>query len=251
MNTMERVREHHEIAKSVFPEDLIVGVFLYGSQNYGMDDELSDVDTKCIFVPSFDDLVFPLPLHNREEVLENNEHITFTDIRNFVRSIRLCDTTFIEVMFTKYFVLGPMFQGLWRDFASHRAEFAYYNPAGFVNVGYRDMQAVLKRQENTAYNPKLAAMVKRYEFLARDYLAKAELESLYCPKEHEWLLQVKRGKCDIEDGMAMQREAVENLRKYSEITKDLEGKLDTFVQEMLENYQRAFIWEQIKKEKLK
>lgn len=39
MDTMKRVREHYEIAKSIFPEDLIVGVFLYGSQNYGMGDE--------------------------------------------------------------------------------------------------------------------------------------------------------------------------------------------------------------------
>ena len=31
MDIMTRVREHYEIAKSIFPEDLIVGAFLYGS----------------------------------------------------------------------------------------------------------------------------------------------------------------------------------------------------------------------------
>ena len=36
MDVMARVREHYEIAKSIFPEDLIIGVFLYGSQNYNM-----------------------------------------------------------------------------------------------------------------------------------------------------------------------------------------------------------------------
>ena len=50
---MKRVREHYDEALEYFPEDKIVGVFLQGSQNYGLDYEDSDVDTKLITVPSF------------------------------------------------------------------------------------------------------------------------------------------------------------------------------------------------------
>ena len=55
---MTRVREHYEVAKTLIPEDRIVGVFLYGSQNYNMDGPNSDVDTKCLVVPSFEEIAF-------------------------------------------------------------------------------------------------------------------------------------------------------------------------------------------------
>lgn len=35
----------------------VLGVFLQGSQNYGLDYEGSDIDTKAIIIPSFDDFV--------------------------------------------------------------------------------------------------------------------------------------------------------------------------------------------------
>lgn len=34
-----------------------VGVFIYGAQNYQMDTEKSDIDTKAIVLPRFDDIV--------------------------------------------------------------------------------------------------------------------------------------------------------------------------------------------------
>ena len=53
---MNRVREHYNEAKLYFPEDRIVGIFLQGSQNYGLDLPTSDVDTKLIVVPTFKDI---------------------------------------------------------------------------------------------------------------------------------------------------------------------------------------------------
>ena len=43
---MKRVQEHYDEALQYFPEEQIVGVFLQGSQNYELDYEGSDVDTK-------------------------------------------------------------------------------------------------------------------------------------------------------------------------------------------------------------
>lgn len=56
MDTMHRVLEHYDEAKTLFPEDRIVGIFLQGSQNYGLDLPTSDVDTKLIVVPTFQEL---------------------------------------------------------------------------------------------------------------------------------------------------------------------------------------------------
>lgn len=35
----------------------VLGVFLYSSQNYEMDTENSDIDTKAIIIPNFEDLI--------------------------------------------------------------------------------------------------------------------------------------------------------------------------------------------------
>ena len=47
----KRVKEHYVEALEYFPERSIVGLFLQGSQNYGLDTPNSDIDTKLIVVP--------------------------------------------------------------------------------------------------------------------------------------------------------------------------------------------------------
>ena len=58
---MARLKEHYAAAAAIIPKDRILGIFLQGSQNYGMATEKSDVDTKCIILPSFEDIVFNKP----------------------------------------------------------------------------------------------------------------------------------------------------------------------------------------------
>ena len=54
---------------------------LSGSQNYGLDTENSDVDTKSIFIPNFSTLLFTKKLLSETWILDNNEHIEAKDVR--------------------------------------------------------------------------------------------------------------------------------------------------------------------------
>jgi hypothetical protein len=56
---MNRVWEHYHRAIAHYGIENVLGVFLYGSQNYNCDIEGSDVDTKCILVPD----LYHLALH--------------------------------------------------------------------------------------------------------------------------------------------------------------------------------------------
>lgn len=80
MDVTARVREHYEIAKTIVPEELIIGCFLYGSQNYDMADEQSDVDTRVLVVPSLADVVSARRPVSFEYHCENGEHINFKDL---------------------------------------------------------------------------------------------------------------------------------------------------------------------------
>ena len=53
---MDCMREHYNDALAQYPEHRIVGIFYQGSGNYGLDYEGSDVDTKCVIVPTIQQL---------------------------------------------------------------------------------------------------------------------------------------------------------------------------------------------------
>ena len=61
---MARLAEHYEEAKQYFDESRIVGIFIQGSQNYGLDYEGSDIDTKLIVVPTFEEIAFNKKPHS-------------------------------------------------------------------------------------------------------------------------------------------------------------------------------------------
>ena len=78
---MDQVMAHLEEAKQYFDENSIVGIFLQGSQNYGLDYEGSDIETKLIICPTIKQIAFNKKPVSTTHVRENNEHIDFKDIR--------------------------------------------------------------------------------------------------------------------------------------------------------------------------
>lgn len=83
---MKRLKEHYQILQEKGYE--IVGLFLQGSQNYNLDYELSDVDSKAIVLPSLDDILLNKPMTSTTLVLDNNEHIDIKDIRVMFNTIK-------------------------------------------------------------------------------------------------------------------------------------------------------------------
>lgn len=77
---MSRMWEHLEPVKERFGDNW-VGLFLQGSQNYGLDYEGSDIDTKAIVLPTFSDFVLNAKPVSTTHIMENNEHVDFKDIR--------------------------------------------------------------------------------------------------------------------------------------------------------------------------
>ena len=96
-NTIKRVKEHYNEALEYFPEDKIVGIFLQGSQNYQLDTEFSDVDTKLIIVPTFTEIAMNKQPLSTTHVRENDEHIDFKDIRLYINTFRKQNINFLEI----------------------------------------------------------------------------------------------------------------------------------------------------------
>ena len=75
----KRIEEHYNIVKDMGYE--IVGVFLQGSQNYELAYEDSDIDSKAILLPRFNDFCLRKQPTSTTHVCDNEEHIDFKDIR--------------------------------------------------------------------------------------------------------------------------------------------------------------------------
>lgn len=128
MITMERVREHHEEALTILREQNVVGTFLQGSQNYGLDLPTSDVDTKCIMVPDFKSICLNLKPMSTTHIRKNDEHIDFKDVRLYMETFRKQNLNFLEILFTDYFILNPLYAEQWNRLVEAREAIARMNP---------------------------------------------------------------------------------------------------------------------------
>lgn len=128
-----RVQEHYNELKKIIPEERIVGVFLQGSQNYGCHYAGSDVDTKAIVLPHFEDFVLGNKPLSTTYVLDNDEHIDIKDVRVMFENIKKQNVNFVEILFTKYNVMNPMYEKLFTPMWWNREEIGRYNMYAALN----------------------------------------------------------------------------------------------------------------------
>lgn len=125
---MDRVQAHLDESFKHFQKDQVVGVFLQGSQNYGLDYEGSDVDTKLIVVPSFKDICLNRKPVSTTHVRANDEHTDWKDIRLYMETFRKQNLNFLEILFTPFYIVNPIYQEQWNRLLEHREEIARMNP---------------------------------------------------------------------------------------------------------------------------
>ena len=128
----KQLQEHYQEALTIFPKDRIVGIFVQGSQNYCLDWEGSDLDTKCIVLPSFEEICFNKDPVSYTHVRENNEHIDFKDLRLMMQGFKKQNINFVEILFTKYYILNPDYEELFKKVMNAKEEVAHYNVYKFL-----------------------------------------------------------------------------------------------------------------------
>ena len=165
----EALKEHKAaVLAAGFKEENIVGIFAYGSQNYGVATETSDWDTKAIIVPSYEELVLRPPV-SREIHLENEEHCEVKDIREMVNMFKKQNINFIEILFTKYKWINPKYMYVWEDyFGKLKHDIAHYD----INKTVQSIcgQAIHTLNQNPNDGKKIANGYRLLRFL-ENYLA--------------------------------------------------------------------------------
>lgn len=131
---MERLAEHYNEALTIFPKDKILGIFIQGSQNYGLDYSGSDIDTKCIILPNLEDICLNKKATSYTHVRDNNEHIDFKDLRVIAGDFKKQNINFLEILFTKYRIINEDYAELFQPMFDNAEDIAKYDNYRFIRA---------------------------------------------------------------------------------------------------------------------
>ena len=244
---MSRLREHYDESLKYFKEEQIVGCFLQGSQNYQLDYEGSDIDTKLVVVPSFKDICLNKKPVSTTHVRANDEHTDWKDVRLYMETFRKQNLNFLEILFTDFYIINPMYAEQWNRLVQHREQIARMNPfravksmKGIAMEKYHAMEHEYPSKVDVlaewGYDPKqLHHLLRVEEYLGR-YIDGESYISCLRPHEPEYLVSVKRGKYDLDTARVIAKTAIDNVTRIADVfCSQTSDKEDEVMRELLED----------------
>lgn len=204
---MERVQEHYDYLQAKGYE--IVFLALQGSQNYGLDvyddDYMSDVDTKAVVLPSFEDFVYNRQPVSETIVLENDEHIDVKDVRVMFETYKRQNVNFIETLFSEFKIVNKKYDDIAQVLFDNAEEIAHIN----TNQAIRCMAGMSKEKlkalkhpyptiadkiEKYGYDPKqLHHILRMNDFIKKYAILKKPYKECLIPDDKNYLIEVKKG----------------------------------------------------------
>lgn len=247
-NMKEKMEAHLFEAKMLgFFNKEMVFLGLQGSQNYNLDNEFSDVDTKLLTLPSFDTLALNKQPLSTTYVLENNEHMDLKDFRLFLPTLRKQNVNFVEMLFTEYYYVNSLYKEEWMKLVAAREQVARFSPnrtvmamRGIACNKYKVFNNKVSEgfKEELGYDPKQVYQMGRVvEFVHRYVEEKDTYAELLKSQQRDLLLSLKRGALsyrEAEEYMNMQYVHVNKVADEYLLTNRPEDK---YVNELLDEVQ--------------
>lgn len=216
---MDRINSDYQYIESLGYK--VLGVFLQGSQNYGLEYEGSDIDTKCIVLPSFEDFCLSKKPVSTTIVLPSNEHIDVKDIRLMFDCFKKQNVNFVEILFTKFKKINDNFAELYQPMFNNAEKISRYNNYAFINCmagmsmekhkALEHPYPTLKEKiEKYGYDPKqLHHIVRMNEFMIR-YISGESYSNCLLSKMPEYLINIKRGCHSLEEARKISKEMLDD-----------------------------------------
>lgn len=258
---MDRVQEHYNEALESFPKDRIVGIFLQGSQNYGLDYEGSDVDTKLIVTPTLDDIIFNHKPVSTTHIRDNDEHTDWKDLRLMFQTFRKCNLNFTEIIFTKYKIVNPLYEEQWNRVVKNNELVARYNKVAAV----RTMKGIAMEKYHAMEHryPSKVEIIDKYGFDGKqlhhllrveEYLKRFINNEPYADclisKQAEYLKNVKtHGYYTLEEARVLAQESLNRVCAMADkFREEHQEKINEMADSLLDDVQKEIMLIAIKKE---
>lgn len=247
------LQQHYEEAKSLGYE--IFAIVVQGSQNYDLDiytDQYkSDIDTKAIILPSFEDFVRGSAPVSKTHVRINEEHIDIKDIRVMFEMFKKQNVNFVEILFSDYCIVNEKYKNYWEMLRSIAEQIVHCHPAQTVKtmagMSMEKLKAlchpypsIAHKIEKYGYDPKQLHHIIRINMFLKEYIkGKSFKICLTEGHDRQRLRDIKTGKIVFskEDAVRM-AEAVDaetNKIKNEFIQKNGSDIIDTMPYKILED----------------
>jgi hypothetical protein len=220
------------------------------------------VDSKLIVTPSFKSIALNEKPISTTHVRDNDEHIDFKDIRLYFQTFRKQNINFIEILFTKYYIINPMYLTLWNWVIKARENIARYSPY----TALKSMQGVAKEKyfamehrypskidiiDKWGYDPKQLHHLLRIEYFINSYLQDLSYEKCLKPEEEKskYLLEVKKGLYTLDEARKVADISISNIDNVcKEYFANHEIKVLNSVDVLLDSIQYEIMKESVLKE---
>lgn len=203
----------------------VVGVFLYGSQNYELDYEGSDVDSKAIVLPTLNDIILNKQPISTTIDMGDNCLCDIKDIRKMFECFKKQNINFIELLFTQYYVLNDEYKDLYQPMLDNNELIAHYN--NYASLNCMSGMALEKYNALTHPYPSIKDKIDKYgidpkqlhhvirlkEFIER-YINGEKYKDILVPKDKDMLISIKRD-CgfNVDEAKAICQESCDYMKQ--------------------------------------
>jgi len=218
-------------------------IALYWSQNYWLDTEKSDIDYKCIILPTLDDLVNNSKPYSSVFDFEWWQ-IDVKDIRAYLDSAVKCNINFIEILNTEYYLWDtslreyfiPLQEQLWQLYLKA----CYWMILEKSEALRHKYPSTADKIEKYGYDPKQLHHIIRLRLLMQRYVIWDIWNYKHTGNEQSELIWIKNWNISNEEATVM---ADRNIYIAKQIR-------DAYVKEMTFEAKQEIIekWKQIIKE---
>ena len=172
---------------AAYGEEHILNITLYGSQNYGIDIENSDVDVKAIYIPSLEEAILNQNYLSKELKNEKNEHCEIKDIREMFKMYKKQNLNFLETLYTDYRWDNPIYKPINDELKRNKEKIAHYNPsAAMKSICGQALSAIYNFEKNPSNKKTLAKILHLYLFICK-YEEKKDYKSCFYVSKKEKL----------------------------------------------------------------
>lgn len=212
-NLLKEVSSHAKEVKEKMPKGYTHFVtMLYGSQNYNLATETSDVDTKTMVIPTLEDVVLNKKMLSTDYIMADDSLDNCKDYRAMFENYMKGNINFVETLFTKYYVVNEPYIQFWNILQENRDLIANAQPSRLVHMiggmaiqKYKAMEhpfeSKIELLNKYGYDPKQLHHIVRLRVFAETYLDTKDFKSCLVPNDNviEYIKNVKTTPIPLED----------------------------------------------------
>lgn len=236
--------------KQVFAE------LLYGSQNYGLAVESSDVDTRVIYIPTLKDLVRNRVVSKTVSLPDGLADVK--DIREMFTQLKKSNPTYFEILVTDYYYVNENYKEEFEALRKNATKIATYNKLRLTFATYGTATSKMKSLINNTnsrkeviekygYDSKHAYHILRLEQFIIRILSGYNLKDSLNAKEYpnyKTILDIRNYKLSKEEALRLCEVSLERIKsftqkEYKEVDQEVLEMLDDMAYRVIEKHLSA------------